>query len=129
MSEDRKVTGRCYCRAIRYEIADRPLEVEVCHCENCRRITGGQAVPWAIFPKTAFRFTNGAPATYRSDTAAIWSFCATCGTTLTYQSDERPDQIDVALVTLAAPADYPPTGDSNAEEKLPWVNLVSQSKP
>jgi hypothetical protein len=45
---------------------------------------------------------------------------------LNYQSVDRPQDIDVVLVTLDDPTKYPPRGDSSPDEKLPWVNLVSE---
>lgn len=127
MTQGTKITGHCYCGAVQYEMGGQPSHVDVCHCENCRRITGGQAVAWAIFSKSDFRYTRGEPRTYRSETRAIWSFCATCGSTLNYQSPDRPLDIDVVLVTLDDPRQYVPRDDSNTEEKLPWVNLVSDA--
>ena len=122
------ITGGCYCGKIRYAVGGEPAHVGVCHCENCRRITGGQAVAWVVFAKEDFRYTEGCPTTYRSETGAIWSFCPSCGTTLDYRSVDRAGNVDVVLVTLDDPCRFPPKGDSSTDEKLPWVNLLAETE-
>ena len=128
MSNESKVTGHCYCGAVQYELGQAPSHTDICHCANCRRITGGQAVAWGIFPKAQFRYTKGQPKTYTSETRAVWSFCSECGTTLNYQSTDRPQDVDVVLVTLDDPTKYPPRGNSNTDEKLPWVDKIAVPK-
>ena len=117
-------TGHCYCGQIQFEMDGDPGHVSVCHCDNCRRATGGQAVAWTTFPQAHFRYVKGKPTGYKSETNATWSFCPNCGTTLTYQGASRPNEIDVVLVNLDEPTQYAPSENSFVEEKLSWVNLV-----
>jgi len=39
--------GECYCRAVRYEVADAFSYAMNCHCSNCRRTTGAAFKPFA----------------------------------------------------------------------------------
>ncbi len=119
------ITGGCYCGAIRYEIAAAPIYSTVCHCSNCRRSVGAQSVAWVTVARHAFRWVSGGPARRQSETGAWWEFCSECGTTLTYERDERPDDLDVTAGSLDIPEAFPPTFDVCPDEKLGWVQAVA----
>lgn len=52
--------GGCVCGAIRYEIAQEPLRVYVCHCKDCQRFTGSAFAIGVVVPAEAFRLTGSA---------------------------------------------------------------------
>ena len=116
------IEGGCFCGAIRYRATARPTEQTVCHCANCRRAAGAQSVAWVTIPAASFSYLRGAPATFRAENGAVWSFCSHCGTTLTYVIDRRPAELDVTTGSLDDPAAFPPTKDTHADERLPWVS-------
>jgi hypothetical protein len=95
-----------------------------CHCDNCRRAAGAQAVAWITVHSSQFEFTSGEPKRYRTDTAAYRTFCGDCGTSLTYENDSRPNEIDITTGSLDDPESFAPTKDVFADEKLSWVSLV-----
>ena len=95
-----------------------------CHCGNCRRAAGAQAVAWITVPTTEFTFTQGEPKRYRTDTGAYRTFCGDCGTALTYENDSRPGETDITTGSLDNPDSFAPTKDVFADEKLSWVPLV-----
>jgi hypothetical protein len=74
-----------------------------------------------------FCFEQGTPKRYRTDTGAWRTFCNQCGTSLTYESDARPGEIDITTGSLDHPEDFPPSKDVFSEERLSWVPLVEQS--
>lgn len=39
-SNYRILTGECFCRDVRYKVADAFAYALNCHCSNCRRTTG-----------------------------------------------------------------------------------------
>jgi len=125
MEEKNSLSGGCYCGAIRYELIREPGEIVICHCENCRRISGGTAVAWILGKKADFRYTRGSPRTYVSDTGATWSFCEHCGTTLTYEGRDYDESVDVSLVSLDDHPAHPPQRDANVAERLAWNPLIS----
>ena len=116
-----EVRGGCLCRAIRYRAAAAPMHQTICHCANCRRAAGAQAVAWVTFPASSVTVERGTPATYRAPNGAVWSFCARCGTTLTYRHDQRPAEVDVTTGSLDDPEGFPPTKAVNLDEKLSWA--------
>src|SRR5688500_16383629 len=115
------IQGGCFCGTIRYQATARPTEQTVCHCANCRRAAGAQSVAWVTVPLERFAYLRGTPASFRAENGAEWSFCARCGTTLTYRTDRRPGELDVTTGSLDDPAAFPPTKDTNLDARLPWV--------
>lgn len=124
MPDQQKISGRCYCGGIHYEALGPTHFQANCHCENCRRAIGAQAVAWISVSRETFAFVMGSPRRYQTDTKAWRTFCADCGTSLTYESPPRTDQIDIITATLDNPQAYPPVEDAFAEERLPWVPLL-----
>lgn len=118
------ITGGCYCGAVRFQATQAPIAQGNCHCSNCRRAAGAQAVAWITVNRANFRFEQGTPKRYRTDTGAWRTFCDRCGTSLTYEIDTRPEEIDITTGSLDHPENYPPSKDFCADERLPWVPLV-----
>jgi len=119
------LTGGCYCGTVRFEANAAPTCQSNCHCANCRRAIGAQSVAWVTVTRAAFRFASAAPKRFRTDTGAWRSFCDQCGTSLTFEHDTRPDEIDLTVGSLDHPENFPPTVDSFPEEKLAWTACVS----
>jgi hypothetical protein len=83
-----------------------------------------QAVAWITVPSAEFAFTEGKPERYRTNTGAYRTFCGECGTSLTYENESRPGEIDITTGSLDDPERFAPTKDVFADEKLSWVSLV-----
>ena len=122
--QDTPITGGCYCGNVRFRVTQQPMQRANCHCENCRRAAGAQAVAWITVARSNFQVEKGDPKRYRTETGAYRTFCQFCGTSLTYEHDTRPDEIDITTASLDHPEDFPPTKDVFPEEKLPWVHLI-----
>jgi len=54
-----KITGGCYCGAVRYEIDGEPQASLQCHCRECQYISGGFAAALMLFPLEIFQLTSG----------------------------------------------------------------------
>jgi hypothetical protein len=122
------ITGGCYSGAVRFQAAQAPLSQTTCHCANCRRAISAPSVAWITVNRADFHFAQGNPKRYRTDTGAWRTFCAGCGTSLTYENDTRPDEVDITTGSLDHPEDSPPTRDYFTEEKLPWIPLIDDAK-
>ena len=124
MPDQEEIPGGCYCGKIRFRATGPILSQANCHCANCRRAAGAQAVAWITVKSSDFQFTKGQPKQYRTDTDAERTFCADCGTSLTYEHPRRPGEIDITTGSLDQPENFAPTRDVFADEKLSWVPLV-----
>ncbi|WP_407521402.1 GFA family protein [Methylobacterium oryzisoli] len=120
--------GGCHCGAVRYEADAAPFHATICHCADCRRIVGAASVAWFSVPRAALRWTAGAPKPVRSSARATRTFCGTCGTSLTYESDAAPDEIDVTTASLDEPERVPPRDHTFLAERLAW-DVVADGLP
>ena len=118
------ITGGCYCGKVRFQATQHPIYQANCHCGNCRRAIGAQSVAWITVNRSNFEFKKGDPKRYRTNTEAWRTFCDCCRTSLTYEKDTRPDEIDITTGSLDHPEEFPPSKDVFPEERLPWVLLI-----
>ena len=115
--------GHCCCGAVRYEADGVPTCETNCHCSICRRASGAPFVAWFTVPSRAFRFVAGAPARFASSAHGTRSFCASCGTPLTFESSQTPGEIDVTICSLDEPGRLPPKDHTRTSARLAWVSL------
>ncbi len=118
----RSLTGGCLCGAVRYVASGEPVNVRVCHCEQCRRSTGGAFWARALYSQDDVAI-EGATAGYPTSGWLERVFCPKCGATLFSRSLDDRNVMGVSLVTLDHPAALAPTEHIFAEEMLPWLHL------
>ena len=117
------LTGGCLCGEIRYEAGGELFHSTVCHCAMCRRAAGAPMVTWFSVPRAEYRIVRGTPARYASSEQVIRSFCSHCGTSLTFQTGEYPDEIDITTASLDDPEAMPPEDHTRTATRLRWVQL------
>lgn len=119
-----RLAGGCYCGRVRYEAAGEPFNESSCHCSICRRTTGAPFVAWFSVPRSQFRVIKGSPASFRSTPKALRSFCAACGTQLTFEHDDFAHEVDVTTCSLDDPNALPPKDHIWTASRLRWVHLA-----
>lgn len=121
--------GGCLCGAIRYRITTAPLATSLCHCRSCRLATGAPVVAWVIVPRDGLVFDRGEPVAFASSPGKRRTFCGGCGTSLTYERDDRADSIDMHTATLDQPDAFPPDREIFLEEKITWMATNDRFTP
>lgn len=116
-----RVTGGCFCGAIRYEFAAGDYPTANCHCSMCRRTSAAPYVAWIVVPTADFRYTSGAPKELKSSERGQRYFCANCGTHLACVIAAYPDVIDVTIGSLDHPEPFAPRHEIHTDTRLPWV--------
>lgn len=104
-----KLTGGCYCGAVRYEAEGEPLMKARCHCRECQYFTGGEGNDFMAMPVAGFHYTKGEPRTFkRSDipNANTREFCGTCGTPLTTRAPALPIAVILKVGSLDSPSQF-----------------------
>jgi len=114
--------GRCFCGAVTIATSEKPFQVSWCHCKDCRRQTGAPAVVWAGFRNEEVRFT-GTPTLRRSSEQVIRSFCAACGTPMTYEHDELAGEIYIHAGLFDEADRLVPDRQAYVTSKLFWMHL------
>jgi hypothetical protein len=117
-------TGGCLCRRLRYRFDAEPLAVGLCHCDMCKKATGG---PFAILIRVRqadLHWLYVGPAIYRSSPIATRGFCPACGTPLflDYDGDEY---LRLTVGSLDNPESVAPEWHYGIESRLPWVDCWS----
>jgi hypothetical protein len=112
--------GGCLCGAVRYRATGESTARALCHCKSCRMASGAPSVAWVVFRESDFAFVQGEPARFASTPPVTRTFCAKCGTPLTYQHTSRPGKVDVTTATLDRADDFAPTIEIWLREKLSW---------
>jgi hypothetical protein len=112
--------GGCLCGAVRYRVSGPAKATSLCHCNSCRRATGGPSLAWAIFDEDKVEIVAGALAIHASSPGVERGFCGRCGTSLTYARANRPGLFDVTTASLDDPEAFPPTKEIWTGERLSW---------
>ena len=117
----KELEGGCLCGRVRFHISGPPLVVTHCHCATCRKAAGAAFVTWVTVRPAHFRWTTGEPAHFLSSPPVRRGFCPMCGTPLSYQRDDRPDEIDVTAATLDDPEAVKPQDHIYWGSRLSWA--------
>jgi hypothetical protein len=117
------LTGHCLCGDVAFVVSAAPLQVVHCHCESCRRTTSSPVTTFLIVQRSDFRYTRGMPRVYASSPGVRRSFCERCGSPIAYETDRRPDHIDLYACSLSDPA-VMPQAHVHVEEQVPWFEVL-----
>lgn len=101
-----KITGRCYCGALRYEAEGEPLFRGQCHCRECQYISGGHPNVVVGMPESGFAYRQGSPRQFRRsdlDQPVTREFCAECGTHILTRTPGLPGAVLIKVGTLDDP--------------------------
>ena len=120
MAKDSMAEGGCLCGRVRYRVSGPPRATSLCHCDSCRRATGGPSLAWVIFDEDKVEILAGTLAIYASSPGVERGFCADCGSSLSYTRASRPGLFDVTTASLDDPEAFPPDKEIWLEEKLSW---------
>lgn len=92
-------SGGCMCGAVRYLVTGTLRPVVMCHCTQCRRMTGHFMAATAA-RRRDFQLTSAAELSwYAASEEARRGFCARCGSTLFWDGVGR-DYISIAAGSL-----------------------------
>lgn len=96
--------GGCLCGAVRYRIDARPLSVNACHCDDCKKLSGATNLLMLLTTRAQFAKEQGETQAFRktADSGREVDIvrCATCGTRLWHEPLVGAEYILVAVGTL-----------------------------
>ncbi len=91
-----RVSGRCLCGEVQYEVRGALRPVIACHCNTCRRFTGGIWMATAARREHLTILGEGSLSWYQSSARARRGFCAHCGANLFLDHAGRPYRVITA---------------------------------
>ena len=122
-NDARMLTGRCYCGAVQYEVADAFKYAANCHCTNCRRATGAAFKPFAGIERERLRVTHGEDRLLRFGDDNHDVRCAACGSFL-YSIVRDGAFVHVAMGSLADTPSIRPAHHIFVGSKAPWFTIT-----
>lgn len=81
MSNEKRVTGRCFCGAVEFTVAGSPAAMGYCHCASCRHWSASPVNAFTLWAPDAVKVTRGAElvASYKKTANSERCWCKTCG--------------------------------------------------
>ncbi|WP_306224184.1 GFA family protein [Bosea beijingensis] len=120
----RRLKGRCYCGAARFEVADAFRYAANCHCSQCRRTTGSAFKPFAGIERAKLAVTAGADALLIvGEPDNHNAHCRCCGSLL-FSVVREGAYVHVALGTLDDAPSLRPDHHIFVGSKAPWYDIT-----
>ena len=118
------LTGKCFCGAVQYAVADEFRYAMNCHCSNCRRTTGSAFKPFAGIEREKFAVTQGKDGLliYGGDKAHD-AHCGKCGSLL-YSVVRDGAWVHVTMGTLVDDPAIRPSRHIFVGSKAPWHEIT-----
>jgi len=118
-----KLTGGCFCGAVRFEVEGPETFACFCHCHSCQHAAGAPVVAWATYRRDGFVVTSGELHAYSSSPGVTRGICAACGTSISYEHTKRTGEIDLSLNCLDDPSAPVLKAHIWVEDKAPWLDI------
>lgn len=118
-------SGSCLCGAVRFTYRGEIGPAAICHCADCRKVTGSafnvsvgvEAGLFSLSGGPLGRFTKPAD----SGREMTRHFCATCGSPIYTTSAAEPDRCYVKAGLFDDPAVVRPVHQSWTQSQVPWA--------
>ena len=117
------LTGQCYCGKTKFIATEEPQTVAYCHCDSCRRATGGAVAAFAALDENVVSFSPNEGRKVSISPGVTRTFCAECGSSLTGRYDYLPGQVYISIGIIDQATDLAPKIHSHDSERLPWLHI------
>ena len=126
------LSGGCLCGAVRYEYDDGPGKSSYCHCDDCKRATGGPYTVGVLSKADKLRIISGNVKGYTtlgdSGNEITRQFCPECGSPLFTRGEACPDLVFIKAGSLDEPELVEPSCQIWTERAVKWA-YVDESLP
>lgn len=114
--------GGCLCGAVRFVAMGRPIKVNLCHCQMCRKASGAPVVAWAAYERDRVQF-EAAPTWRQSSAKAERGFCPSCGSALAWHELGDDKFLDLAVGAFDEPDDLKPAEQLWMDARIRWLKI------
>lgn len=129
---DTKIVGGCLCGAVRYEYDGEIGESSYCHCDDCKRATGGPYTVGVLSEADKLTIVSGEVKSYTSIADSgrkiTRQFCPECGSPLFTRAEKCPDLVFIKAGSLDHPEIVKPSCQTWTEHAVDWA-YVDESLP
>ena len=122
---DAAFEGSCRCGEIRYRAIGPLGRMGHCHCVDCRKAHGAAFATFVDVARERLVMLRGEKKMrrHRARSGSVRAFCSDCGSLLTWERDEDPGTVSVAVGTFDMPPDRAPEYHMFVRSKLPWLEI------
>ena len=127
MSNYEHLKGSCACGKVIYEITDKPLFTQACHCKNCKKSTGSSyVIHTMIFEDDLIVEGNVSSAELPTGSGKGYRayFCINCGVYLYCKYGVAVGRIAVRTATLDNL--ITPQAHIFIKDKDPWIDIKNK---
>jgi hypothetical protein len=123
--------GTCLCGGVRFELTEPFLGTGVCHCEFCKRISGGYGTVSGRARTEAIRVLDGAEllTAYTPEGGSAKTFCSVCGSNLFGAGWPEREFASVRLSAFGLDYDRKPEAHSFVRSVAKWEILPDDGLP
>ena len=115
--------GGCRCGSIRLRATGKPSTVVYCHCVDCRRSSGSPVSLFAGYRTGQVEMERGALKAYASSPGVVRSFCAGCGTQISYEDEWLEGEVYVHVGVFDDPERFEPEVHDWVSQKPAWLAI------
>jgi hypothetical protein len=117
--------GSCLCGGVKFEVSEPPETLRHCHCESCKKLSGGAATVNGRVPSKAIRITEGEDLlqTFQPPEGSAKTFCLACGSNLFGGGWPESETASVRATTFDDPFDARPSAHLYVRSVAPWETL------
>lgn len=120
--------GGCLCGAVRYRVDMTHAKHSTCHCRHCQKTHGA---PFGVFtnvPVAAFTWLSRPQGEAHASSRAVRRFCKGCGTPMTWEAPEYPDQQSFSSTTLDEPGGLTVAYELYTSRRLPFIAPIAGAR-
>ncbi len=117
-----KFNGRCLCGSVSFECSSEPEFPHCCHCDDCRRASGGVYGSFVYVSEEALQITGEIGSyEHESDRGNTMTkhFCPTCGSHMFGSNSKTPERRAVWVGVIDDASWFKPQAYVYARKKLP----------
>jgi hypothetical protein len=120
-----KLEGSCLCGAVRFEVVEPFERTNMCHCTNCKKISGGTGTVSGRTRTQAIRILEGEQLvqTFQPAEGTAKTFCRECGSNLFGSGWPASEYTSVRLSALDEPFDRRPEMHTFVRSVAAWETL------
>ena len=125
------VEGGCFCNAVRYVFDGEPLSKGLCHCPDCKKVTGSAFAAYFTVRTADLRLTGRLARTVGTSgkgTDTTRNFCPACGTTV-FGGGPGGDAINLYAGTFDDPSLFVPDIAIYTATRAAWAHVAPGALP
>jgi hypothetical protein len=125
------LVGSCLCGGVRFEVTEPFDRVGQCHCEFCKRISGGYGTVSGRVSTDAITILEGAHllTSYAPEGGSAKTFCSVCGSNLFGGGWPERETASVRLPPFGLDYDRKPEAHTFVRSVAAWEILPDDGLP